>query len=253
MIEGHRRDVNVEVDAVKERTGDLGEIPLNLGGATPTPMRGIREPATTTGIHGGDEEKAGGEAERALGAGDVDLARFQWLSEALQDIPVKLRQLIEKEHPVMRQGRLSRLRDCATADQGHDHRYRCSRWGWLCDERHQHRKLQQLQHWSCVERSFEHTICRYWLLVQNQPCQHLPTSILAKRGSDGVLHLCQGWQRKSCGRGLSPLPDRPLHGPPRRSADPYARRDAFDLSSLLAVASQTGLRRLRQNHPRTLS
>lgn len=77
----------------------------------------------------GDEEKAGGEAERALGAGDVDLARFQWLSEALQDIPVKLRQLIEKEHPVMRQGRLSRLRDCATADQGHGHRYRVAGGG----------------------------------------------------------------------------------------------------------------------------
>ena len=59
----------------------------------------------------------GGESARALGPRDLDAAGFERLAQALEDVPVELRQLIEEEHAVVGERDLSRSRDRAAADE----------------------------------------------------------------------------------------------------------------------------------------
>ena len=52
-----------------------------------------------------------------IGAGDGDLAGLQWLSQRIEHLRLKLRQLVEKQHAVMRQRDFPGPRDHAAADQ----------------------------------------------------------------------------------------------------------------------------------------
>ena len=61
-------------------------------------------PAAPAGIHGTHQLKPGGQAQRASGPGHRDLAVFQRLAQGLQNIPVKFRELIQKQHAVVGQG-----------------------------------------------------------------------------------------------------------------------------------------------------
>src|ERR1700674_1298938 len=69
-------------------------------------------------IHGGNEHEAGREAGRPGGASDGDGAFLNRLAEHLQNIPWKLRELVEKQPAVMREADLAGAGDaCASADQ----------------------------------------------------------------------------------------------------------------------------------------
>lgn len=61
--------------------------------------------------------EARGEAHPAVGSGDDDLAAFQRLAQHFQDLAVELRQFVEEQHALVRQGDLARLRAAAAADQ----------------------------------------------------------------------------------------------------------------------------------------
>lgn len=54
----------------------------------------------------------------AVGPGNDDLAAFQRLAQDLQDLALELRQFVEEQHALVRQGDLARLRAAAAADQG---------------------------------------------------------------------------------------------------------------------------------------
>ena len=57
--------------------------------------------ATRTGIHRRNQLETGGEIDLPRRAGDGDLAAFQRLSQAVEDLALELRQLIKKQDPIM--------------------------------------------------------------------------------------------------------------------------------------------------------
>ena len=52
-------------------------------------------------IHGGNELKTGRKTALMTGTGDVNLTGFQGFAHHLEDASVELRQLVEKQHPVV--------------------------------------------------------------------------------------------------------------------------------------------------------
>ena len=70
-----------------------------------------------TGIHGCNQLEACRKFRLPAGTGNRDMAIFEWFPERFEYAPVELRQLIQKEDPVMTQGDLSRSRYRTAADQ----------------------------------------------------------------------------------------------------------------------------------------
>ena len=94
----HRGDIYMEVDPVQQRTGDLLNVLLHLfvrAGALPG---GVAPPAALAGIHGAHQLELGGEPQGAACPCHGDDAVLQGLTESLQHVPVKFRQLVQKQH-----------------------------------------------------------------------------------------------------------------------------------------------------------
>src|SRR5439155_8510207 len=113
----HRGHINVDVDAVKQGTGNLRNVPLDKRGSTRALARGIIEISAGAGIHGGGQHKARGESKRQAGAGDSHVAVLQRLSQDLEYVALELRQLVEEEHAVIRQTDFSGARHDTAANQ----------------------------------------------------------------------------------------------------------------------------------------
>ena len=93
----------MEVDPVQQRTGDLLNVLLHLfvrAGALPG---GVAPPAALAGIHGAHQLELGGEPQGAACPCHGDDAVLQGLTESLQHVPVKFRQLVQKQHAVVGQ------------------------------------------------------------------------------------------------------------------------------------------------------
>ena len=99
-----RRNDHVKVNAVQQGAGDLLHIPGHLPVRTGAPAGGMAPPSAPAGVHGAYQLEAGGQMQRASGPGHGDLAVFQGLAQGLQNIPVKFRELVQKQHAVVGQG-----------------------------------------------------------------------------------------------------------------------------------------------------
>ena len=77
----------------------------------------VVEVAAGAGIHGRRQHEARREAERHGGARDGDRAVFERLAHHLEHVARKLRQLVQKEHAVVRQRNFAGARNDAAADQ----------------------------------------------------------------------------------------------------------------------------------------
>ena len=98
---------DLDVDAVQQRTGDPGQVPLNLGRRAQTsPLRIARIPART-GVHRRHEDKRRGKRQRHLGSGDRHALIFERLAQHFEDMAGKFRQLIQKQDAVVRQADLA--------------------------------------------------------------------------------------------------------------------------------------------------
>ena len=113
----HGRNLDVDVDAVEQRPGDLRDVALDHRRRAHALARLVVEIAARTRIHGGDEHEAGGKAERHGGARDGDRVVFQRLAHHLQHVARKLGQLVQKEDAVVGQADLAGAGDDAAADQ----------------------------------------------------------------------------------------------------------------------------------------
>lgn len=109
---------DVQVDAIEQRSGQLAPVALDLFRGAAAAATGIAEVATGTGIHRRHQLEARRETYPAVGPGNDDLAAFQRLAQDLQDLALELRQFVEEQHALVRQGDLARLRAAAAADQG---------------------------------------------------------------------------------------------------------------------------------------
>ncbi len=77
----------------------------------------IGKKTTGTGVHGGDQHEVSRIVDRAHRAGDGNISILQRLPQDLQNVALEFRQLVEKEHPVVRQRNLSGLGHRASADE----------------------------------------------------------------------------------------------------------------------------------------
>ena len=107
----------MHVDAVEERTADFPAVgPHPFGGATAA-AGAVPQPPTRAGIHGADQKRSRRERGFGVGPRDGDDSVFQRLTQSLQGAAAKLGQLVEKEHPVVRETDFAGTRAVATTDQ----------------------------------------------------------------------------------------------------------------------------------------
>ena len=118
----------MEIDAVEQRTRkprlilrDAARIGLAVAGEAR-----VRRMAAAAGIHRRDELKSRRIDDAMIGAGDGDLAGLDRLAQAVQNLGLEFRQLIEKQDAMMGERNLARPRPRAAADQSR-HRGRMMR------------------------------------------------------------------------------------------------------------------------------
>src|SRR5574344_1415834 len=119
FLERHRHYLNLNIDTVEQRTGNLAQIALHCPWRTSTSPRGMVVIATRARIHGSHQHEAGRITNRHFRTGNGDGTVFQRLAENLQHLPTEFRQLIEKQHSIVRQRNLARLGVGASANQRH--------------------------------------------------------------------------------------------------------------------------------------
>jgi len=101
---------HMQVDAVEQWAAELALVAADLVGCAAAGARGVAQEAAGAGIHGGDELKACWKFALQRRARDADVPAFQRLAQGLQRGAGKLRQLVQKQHAVVRQRDLTRAR-----------------------------------------------------------------------------------------------------------------------------------------------
>src|SRR5205085_11406890 len=89
-----RRHFDMEIDAIKERTGDSLAITVDLMRAAAAFAFQIAEVTTWTRVHRGDEHELGRERDAAGGARDGDFAVFERLAHDFEGGAFELGQLV---------------------------------------------------------------------------------------------------------------------------------------------------------------
>src|SRR6185295_17167704 len=116
LPQGDRRHLDVEVDAIEERSRDPRAIALDHGRRTAAEAAGVSEMPAGAGVERADETEAGGKGQPGAGPDDGDEALFERLAERLESVAAELRQLVQEEHAVVRQARLPRPRGGSSSD-----------------------------------------------------------------------------------------------------------------------------------------
>ena len=93
----------MNVDTVKQRPTDLPDVALNLRRGAAAVTRRVAKVAARTGVHGCHQHERRREGQAQIGAHDRDLTVFERLAKKLQYIARALRELVEKQHAVVRQ------------------------------------------------------------------------------------------------------------------------------------------------------
>ena len=113
----YRGGLNVQIDPVEQRTAHPRPVTLDLRGRAAAFVFRIAEIAARAGVHRGHQHEAAGQGNLAGAARDGDLAVLQWLAHHLEGRAFELRQLVEKEHAVVRERDFAGAGDRAAAEQ----------------------------------------------------------------------------------------------------------------------------------------
>src|SRR5687767_4728164 len=111
------RDLELDVDAIGQRSRDAAAVARNALGRAAAAPAAIAAVTARTGVHRGDELEARREKGLARGARDRHASGLERLAQRFEHVAVKLRQLVEKEHPVVRERDLARPRQVAATDE----------------------------------------------------------------------------------------------------------------------------------------
>ena len=107
----------MQVHPVQQRTADFVQVQANLGKRAGAGTGGVPVVAAGAGVHGAHQHKAAGVGRPAPGPADGDDPVLQRLPQRFHGGAAELRQLIQEQHPVVRQRDLPRPRDAAAAGQ----------------------------------------------------------------------------------------------------------------------------------------
>lgn len=88
---GFAGDGQMQVDAIKQGTGKLVAVALNLITAATTAPGRVAEISTGAGVHCCDQLEACRKADLVFGAGDNNLAGLQWFTQHLKHPSFKFR------------------------------------------------------------------------------------------------------------------------------------------------------------------
>ena len=113
----HRRHLDVQVDAVEQRAGHPRDVPLHRHLGAGAGDFGMAPVAAGAGVHRRHKHHRAGVGHPRRGPRDGDAVVLDGLAQHLQRLPLKFRQLIKKEHAVVRQRNLPRHRAGAAAGQ----------------------------------------------------------------------------------------------------------------------------------------
>ena len=121
----HARHLDAQIDAVQQRTAELAHVlPQTMRGASALAFAVAEEPARAR-VHGRHQHEPRREGHRRERSRDGHLAILERLAQTLEGRQPELGELVEEEHPEMRETDLARSRRAAAATS------RRSRW---CDE-----------------------------------------------------------------------------------------------------------------------
>ena len=138
----HSGHLNMNIDPVQQRPTHLRHIPLNHRRRADTLPRFIVEIPTRTGIHRRRQHKPRRKAQTHRRPRNRHMPVLQRLSQHLQHIPRKLRQLIQKKQTIVRQRNLARPRHHASANQPGVG----NRMVWRPERPMRHQPLLRIQH-----------------------------------------------------------------------------------------------------------
>ena len=96
----HRGHIDMDVDAVKQRSGNLRHVALNHRRSAMALAAAVVEISAGTRVHRGSQHEAGRKGERHGGAGDANGAVFERLAHDFQDIAGELRKFVQKKTPL---------------------------------------------------------------------------------------------------------------------------------------------------------
>src|SRR6476469_8082906 len=113
----NRGHFNVEIDPIKQRSGNALPIPLHLTGPAAALAFQIAEVTTRAGIHCRDQHEFARKSNAPGRSRNGNASILQWLTHHFQSGTMKLRQLIEKEDAVVREADLAGDRNGAPAEQ----------------------------------------------------------------------------------------------------------------------------------------
>lgn len=115
LLERHGGGLDVDVDAIDERTAETREVTLHRAAADL--IRG--HIALGRGVHRRDEHEVRREAHGRVRSGDRDGLFFERLAERFENIARKLGEFVEEEDAVVREGDFAGARHrAATDDRG---------------------------------------------------------------------------------------------------------------------------------------
>ena len=107
----------MQVNAVKQRAGNLPPIFGNLAGTADAFFVWVGLMAAGAWIHRADQNEVGRKFQCPGGSGNGDDSVFQGLTQGFQNIAVKFGQLVQKQNASVGQRDLSRLGMVAAAHQ----------------------------------------------------------------------------------------------------------------------------------------
>ena len=119
VVEVDRLHLNLQVDAVEQRSADLAHVLRALVVGAHTLLVWVAVVAAGARVHRGHEHKRGRVFGGIFRPGDADHAVLEWLSHHLEHAARELGQLVEEEHAVVCQRDLTGCGVRATAHESH--------------------------------------------------------------------------------------------------------------------------------------
>ena len=127
LLLGESRDPQAEIDPVEQRTGQLLLIQLHPVRPTATVLALIAVEPAGARVGRGDQREPRRELDRARSAGHHDATVLERLPQTFERVAPELRELVQEEHPVMRQAHLSRAQERRPAAEETGDRHRVMR------------------------------------------------------------------------------------------------------------------------------
>src|SRR4051794_17032973 len=98
----------MKIDAVQERSRDLGLIVRRAAWRPTASQRGIAEMAAAARVHCRYELDPRWECDVGIGAGDAHAPCLKWLAQRIEHRPLELGQLVQEQDAKVREADLTR-------------------------------------------------------------------------------------------------------------------------------------------------